>query len=267
MKYILTCILAVAWVAGCSFSATYRDGKPHEVLLNPDKSISMQLPEQKGWTVLQDAVVAEKERPNRPYLYDPAYRYAPDIIAKIFISRNLSHSNVDFRFYDHPSRNPKGETMLDPTTLASLEEDQKKLPNAWQIENDLETRAFGRKYWVDYVHGMKCTSVSFSRGAGGTWLPGGITKFYGTYCAYYDLQEKPRVFRVKAFYFYHPGSSEETVIDGEKFGIRLSQDDVEYEFKQSLAFMLRSLKIIHFNAPMMKQKGLLYDKNYEISKW
>ena len=267
MKYILVGIFAVALVAGCSTRYFYRAGKSHEVLLNADLSIAIQMPDQKGWTVFQDSVIAEKERPNRPYLYDPAYRYAPDNIARIYIDRNLSHSNLNIELYDHPSRRASGETMLDSTVLASLEEDQKKLPNAWQIENDLETRSFGRKYWVDYVHGMKCTSVSFSRGAGGTWLPGGITKFYGTYCAYYDLQEKPRVFRVKAFYFYHPGSSEETVIDGEKFGIRLSQADVEQEFKQSLAFMLRSLKIINFNAPMMKQKGLLFDKEYEIPRW
>jgi len=267
MKAILTCILAVALVAGCNTKYFYRDGKPYEVLLNTDKSISMQLPVQKGWTVLQDAVIAEEEAPRRPYLYDPAYRYAPDKIARIFVDRNLSHSNLNIELYDHPSRNPKGETMLDRTVLASLEEEQKKLPNAWQIENDLETRTFGRKYWVDYVHGMKCTSVSYSRGEGGTWQPGGKVKFYQTYCAYYDLQEKPRVFRSSSFYFYHPGSSEETVIDGEKFGVRLSQADVEHEFKQSLAFMLRSLKIINFNAPMMKQKGLLYDKNYEIPKW
>jgi hypothetical protein len=157
--------------------------------------------------------------------------------------------------------------MLAPTVLASLEEEQKKLPNERDIKLDQETHTFGRKYWVDYVHGMKCSSVTFSQGVGGTWVPGGVTKFYQTYCAYYDLEENPRVFRSSAFYFYHPGSSEETVIDREKFGVRLSQADVEHEFKQSLAFMLRSLKIINFNAPMMKQKGLLYDKEYEIPKW
>ncbi|MGE4542953.1 MAG: hypothetical protein AB7D06_02475 [Pedobacter sp.] len=267
MRYILVGIFAVTLVVGCSLKSFYREGNPHEVLLNADKSISIQLPEQKGWTVLQDAVIAVDEAVSEPHLYDLSYHYAHDIVANISVIKFLSHSKLDIDFFDYPSRNPKGETMLDPTALASLEEDQKKLPNAWQIENDLETRTFGRKCWVDYVHGMKCTSVSYSRGVGGTWLPGGITKFYKTYCAYYDLQENPRVFRSSAFYFYHPGSSEETVIDGEKFGIRQSQADVEQEFKQSLAFMLRSLKIIHFNAPMMKQKGLLYDKEYEIPKW
>ena len=235
MKYILTCILAVALVAGCSTRYFYRDSKPQEVLLNTDKSISIQLPEQNSWTIFQDSVIAMEEAPSRPYLYDPAYRYAPDIIARISITRYLSHSKLDIDFFDHPSRNPKGETMLDPTTSASLEEDQKKLPNAWQIENDLKPARSAANIGLIMCNGMKCTSVSFSRGAGGTWLPGSINKFYGTYCAYYDLEEKPRVFRVKAFYFYHPGSSEETVIDGEKFGIRQSQADVEQEFKQSLA--------------------------------
>lgn len=267
MNHILISLLAVTMLAGCGPKYFSRDGMPLEILRNTDRSIAIQLPAQNGWTVCQDSVIAEEEAPSRPYLYDPAYRYAPDIIARITIDRHLSQSKISIDFYDYPSRKPDGETMLDRGVLEALEEEQKKLPNAWQIKNDQETRSFGREYWVDYVHGMKCTSVSFSRGEGGTWLPGGKVKFYDTYCAYYDLQAKPRVFSASAFYFYHPGSSEETVIDGEKFGVRLSQADVEHEFKQSLAFMLRSLKIINFNAPMMKQKGLLYDKEYEIPKW
>ena len=203
MKYFIVGLLAMAGFAGCSFNSFHRGGSPYEILLNADKSISIQLPDEKNWTILQDAVIAIDEAVSDPHSYDLSYHYAHDIVANISVIKFLSNSKLDIELYDHPSRNPKGETMLDRTVLASLEEEQKKLPNERDIKLDEETRTFGRKYWVDYVHGMKCAGVTFSQGAGGTWVPGGkVTKFYQTYCAYYDLQEKPRVFRSAALFIF-----------------------------------------------------------------
>jgi hypothetical protein len=268
MKRALILLMALVMLSGCIRGGRYyRKSKPGETIFNADLTIAVQLPDDDKWTIFRDSTIVKKESIRKPYLYNPSHPQTKDLLSKISISKNVSNSSIDVTIYDNAVDHNQFVPLLDKKISDALETSLQKPPSEWRIKNDKETGVTYRKRWVDYIQGMKCSSVAFSRSVGGEWLPGGVTKDYQTSCAYYDLEGNQRKLLLHSHYFYHPGSAATFVENGQKRKVRMTQEMVENGYKFSMAQLYDSLQIQSFNALMMKEKGLLHDRKYEIPEW
>jgi hypothetical protein len=268
MKRALFVLMAMVMLSGCIFGERYyRQSKPNETLLNATQAIAIQLPNDGEWIIYRDSTIVQKESIRKPHLYAPSHPQAIDFLSEITITQYLSNSSISIEFSDIAIDSSEFVPRLDKKISDAMEVALQKPPSEWQIKNDKETGVLYTKRWVDYIHGMKCAAVAFSRSVGGEWLPGGVTKNYQTFCSYYDLEGNKRDLHILSHYFYHPGSAATFEENGQEKKVRMTQEMVENEYKFTMSQLYDSLEVKTFNTQMMKEQGLLYDRKYEIPVW
>ncbi len=142
-------------------------------------------------------------------------------------------------------------------------ERERERTNPFNIKRDKEQGITYKKKQIQYVKGLKCRAIVYSRNFGGSYY-NGTSKNYIINCGYYDKTIKKgdgkRMVRIGYRYIYG-GTTKENKNKPNRL-------EVENNLKDAVKKLISTLKIKNFDKEKMIKEGLYHpDKKYEHMKW